>query len=234
MDMSGSMHSWGQETIQGYNTYIQSLKDDKVSKYMFSLTLFNTTFKHWHIAVPIEQVPDLTTATYIPNNGTALYDAIGVTVEQSEKYKADKHLVVIMTDGEENSSAKFNGDQIRSLIAKKEKEGNWTFVYLGASLNAYATGVQLGVSAGNAYNYKPNQTAAVYAAMSMGTQSMARGQSTNTACFVPNEINKALGSHSGSVSGGIGGQSLRASVKSNLTDEEVEEIKKKFSLKQSK
>lgn len=53
-------------------------------------------------------------------------------------------ILVIMTDGYENSSTEDPaGDKVKEIIGQKEDEG-WNFFYLGANQDAWATGNQLG------------------------------------------------------------------------------------------
>ena len=46
-------------------------------------------------------------------------------------------VVVILTDGHENSSRIFSHKYISNKISKLEKTGNWTFSFLGAGINAW-------------------------------------------------------------------------------------------------
>ena len=69
---------------------------------------------------------------------TALYDAIGHTVLgteqrlQAEGRGREKVLVVVMTDGLENSSTDYDAHAIAELVRAYDERPNWTFVYLGA------------------------------------------------------------------------------------------------------
>jgi len=53
----------------------------------------------------------------------------------------------------ENSSTKHNQDCLKDLVSKLKKEGNWTFVFLGANQDSWATGNLIGVDAGNVANF---------------------------------------------------------------------------------
>lgn len=161
LDESYSMSSRRVETISAVNEYIGGLRADakeKEQNVLFSFTLFNTSTRVVHAAEDIQNVPDITEETYAPDGGTALLDAIGLTVETVAS-KVDEHkwrpaiLCVIMTDGDENSSSKFSNEDIQKLIAEKEKEGNWTFVYLGADKEAWNKGVSYGFSKGHSVGY---------------------------------------------------------------------------------
>jgi hypothetical protein len=89
-----------------------------------------------------------------------------------------------MTDGEENSSKKWSFDRVRELIQRKEKEGKWTFVFLGATADAWDNGVALGVQNGNSYKYDPGQTSLVMDAVGTSTSAYARSGQVQAACFV--------------------------------------------------
>lgn len=171
------------DTIGGFNTYINTLKADNNASYQFSLTLFDTTLEKRYVAVPLKDVPELTTSTYVPGGMTALYDAIGQTVtavEQSGK-QYNKVLTVILTDGHENSSREYRLEGVKTLITRKEKEGNWTFVFLGADLSAFAVGDNIGVRMANSVAYDPANVKAVYANTAHATMFMAvSGQSATT------------------------------------------------------
>lgn len=185
LDRSGSMESVRDETISGVNRYIEELKRDG-SSYLFSLTQFNTNFDIIHAAVLLDEVKPLNRDNYRPDGFTALLDAVGSTVGRVEKEAQDveKVLVVVMTDGHENSSHRWTTDRLRELIQRKEKEGNWTFVFLGATADAWDTGVALGVQAGNAYRYDPGQTAQVTACLAASTSAYARSIQRQATCFV--------------------------------------------------
>jgi hypothetical protein len=178
------------DTIGGFNTYLAGLGEEQKVDYLFSLTLFNTAFENRCVAEPLKNVRELDTRNYIPDGWTALYDAIGSTVRALEaKEKAgklppvDKVMTVIMTDGYENSSREWTLAAIRQLIAQKEKEGNWTFVFLGATPDAWSVGMGMGVQAGNAVRYQPAQTQAVFRATAAATKAFAASPQSASSAF---------------------------------------------------
>jgi hypothetical protein len=73
---------------------------------------------------------------------TALYDAIGNSIQflktqlgpKLENEHADV-VMLILTDGFENSSRLFNAQQVKQQINLLELGGKWTFLFLGAGLN---------------------------------------------------------------------------------------------------
>lgn len=67
--------------------------------------------------------------------GTAV-DNIGVWLNgMKESEKPEKNLIVIMTDGEENSSHEYSLEKVKDMIKHQEEKYNWTFMYLGADIN---------------------------------------------------------------------------------------------------
>lgn len=66
-----------------------------------------------------------------------------------------KMIVVVQTDGGENTSASEYKpkSKLEALIKERETRGNWTFVFLGADIDATNEGMALGMSAGNTSSY---------------------------------------------------------------------------------
>jgi len=173
LDQSGSMDAIRQSTIDGFNEMIQ--EQIKIpGDALVSLIRFDSTTKVDYVGVPIDQVQPLTLDSYIPDGMTALYDAIGETVERTDKWLADQTkttrvIVVILTDGGENSSRQVRQDDVKNLISRYEESG-WTFTYIGANQDAILTAGTLGIAAGNAINFKSTAAGArdAYQAVSYG------------------------------------------------------------------
>ena len=171
--------------IEGFNAYVAGLgKEDQVN-YLFSLTLFDTQVAYRHVAIPLPQVKKLDSKSYQPGGNTALNDAIGITVRkvEADQPKVDKVVTVIMTDGEENSSREWTHDAVRGLIEQKEKEGNWTFVFLGAGLDAWHQGRSYGVQAANVAQYNARQYRGAFDAMSAQTNLFSAGRARQSPNF---------------------------------------------------
>lgn len=199
LDKSGSMSSCRDAAISGFNEYLQTSKaSNKKGECTFNLTLFNNAIERRIENMDVLEVPELTTATYKPDGMTALYDAAVITIERiyeqiQGKKKKPAVLVAIMTDGEENSSRQYDEHCLQDLIAKLQKEGNWTFVFMGANQDSYAKASKMGISAGNTMNWSADEdgTRAVFAAMATSSlqykdtmlRSANQGKSLNTANY---------------------------------------------------
>ncbi len=177
LDKSGSMESHKRATISGFNEYMGTLKKDKKTDYIVSLTLFDTVVKKLYKMESISEIDPLTERNYKPSGSTALYDAAMSTIIDAEQGldKKTKILCVIMTDGEENSSKEYTENHFRSKVKELEAKGNWTFVYLGANQDAYAVAQRYGINVMNTvtFNATDKGQGAVFTAMSMNTQAYA-------------------------------------------------------------
>src|SRR5215831_2688837 len=163
------------DVIGGFNAYIAGLGQEDRVNYLFSLTLFDTLVAYRHVAIPLPDVKKLDPKSYVPAGNTALNDAIGITVRkvEADKPQVDKVITVIMTDGEENSSREWTHDAVKSLIEQKEKEGVWTFVFLGAAPDAWVQGKSLGIPMGNVARYSKEQYRDAFVAMAAAQNRVA-------------------------------------------------------------
>jgi hypothetical protein len=174
LDKSGSMSTKVQDVIGGFNLYLDELAKEQAVDYGFSLTLFDTVVEMKYNGVSLASVAKLDGSSYRPSGNTALFDAVGNTVQTVSSDGFDKIITVIMTDGEENSSREWTLHAIRELIKNKEAAGNWTFVFLGASLDAFEQGADLGLPLANAVRYDPANYRGVYASLSRSTNLFSR------------------------------------------------------------
>ena len=153
LDRSGSMESIAQPTVAGFNSFLNEQKKAKGVAFL-TLTQFDSQYHIDYKQKPIAEVEDLILGkTYTTGSTTALYDAIGRTV--NEINTENDVVVVIITDGGENASIDFNNKQINELIEDKKKSG-WTFIFLGANQDAIAVGGSLGISANNSATWNSN------------------------------------------------------------------------------
>ncbi len=188
LDKSGSMSTKVQDVIGGFNLYLDELAKESAVDYGFSLTLFDTVVEMRYKATPLANVAKLDDTTYRPSGNTALLDAIGNTVQTVSTDSFDKIITVIMTDGEENSSREWNLKAIRELIKTKEAAGNWTFVFLGANVDAFEQGANLGVPVAQSVRYDPANYPAVYADLATSTNTFAAAPVKATVDFFKRKV----------------------------------------------
>jgi len=149
LDGSGSMSGVQDDVIGGVNEFIE-LQKKEPGQTTFSLTVFDTSVNKVYDAEPIANVKEVNRAITFRGGGTALLDAVGKTLADAEGANLPgKKLVVIYTDGHENSSTEFKNDDIKKLISRLEQQGDWTFTYMSADVDNFDNARAIGVAAGN-------------------------------------------------------------------------------------
>lgn len=153
-DVSGSMSDRRNATVSGYNEYIGTLRDEAEGEVLVTLTQFNQVVSPVFASKPLSAIQALQNKDYVPRGMTALYDAVGKAVRTTELQarRDDRVLVVIMTDGQENSSREYHHAAILELLGQKRADG-WEFIFLGAGEEAWAAGQSLGFTWQNSVNY---------------------------------------------------------------------------------
>jgi len=158
LDRSGSMSSIMDDSIGGFNTFIRQQKElpDKAT---LTVALFDDKYELLYDDVDIKEVNEITSKEWYARGTTALYDAIGKTINDVKKNRLklgseapSKVLVCIVTDGYENASKEYKLNDIKKIIENCEKD-DWNFIYLAANQDAFSVGQSFGVSAGNTYTY---------------------------------------------------------------------------------
>ncbi len=183
LDKSGSMQSVQDATISGLNEYLQTLRNDG-NEYTVDVTLFDTEVKSPYVNADIKAIEPFTRATYNPDGGTALYDAVCKTLV-ARKGEGGKWLVVIMTDGGENGSKEFDEKQLKGMVTLLQNTGNVTFVFLGANQDAWANASKWGMHINNVANYNSTVqgTARAMNMMASNTSNFATGSLSTTDAF---------------------------------------------------
>lgn len=174
LDRSGSMSHLTSDTIGGYNAFINEQKKDP-GETKLTTVLFDHEYKILHNGVNIHDVKPMTVDDYCPRGSTALYDAIGKTINDvglrlyntPEDERPSKIIFVITTDGYENSSKEFNQRRVKEMIEHQTDKYNWKFIFLGANIDVEEVSSGLGISMDFAASYSATAAGvdSVYATM---------------------------------------------------------------------
>jgi len=153
LDRTGSMESIRDDVIGGFNAFLHEQKQ-QAGKATLTLVQFDTqdpyeVVHHWR---EIKEVPELNKKTYVPRASTPLYDAIGRGINDleasidklPESDRPSQVMLVIITDGQENSSKEFTKARVTQMITEKQKEHDWQFVFLSADLAAMGEARDIG------------------------------------------------------------------------------------------
>lgn len=171
LDESSSMTSHRQAVVDTFNQYTKELKTGKriwLSLFKFAgggrgALLSMGARDHGKLRLEkvfenrkLKDTYPLTTPQYVPNGWTPLYDAIGDLIDRTKARlpKDAKVLFVIHTDGQENTSTRYNMEAIRKKIVNMEEKRGWTFVYLGEGAEAWNAGYDFGID--NVANFSSN------------------------------------------------------------------------------
>ena len=159
LDRSGSMAGLESDTIGGFNALIEKQKKED-GKAFVTTVLFDNQQKTVHDRVSLTDVAPMTEKEYYVGGSTALLDAVGDAVTHIEKVHryirpedVPAHtMVVITTDGMENSSRRWRASEVKKLVEKKNEEG-WEFLFLGANIDAVSEAARFGIDADKAVRY---------------------------------------------------------------------------------
>ena len=160
LDKSGSMGSCVNDTIGGFNQFLKDQKEVQGTA-NFTLMQFDTNYHIIHDGIDIQNAKFLDNKNYNPSGMTALHDAVGRTInsigqrldKMPDHEKPEHVIIVIITDGEENSSKEFSRDDAFNLINKIKTENKWDVTFIGANQDSIKEGASLGVSAKSSLNF---------------------------------------------------------------------------------
>ncbi|WP_193509123.1 vWA domain-containing protein [Cryobacterium sp. BB736] len=156
IDRSGSMATIRDEMVGALTTLLEKQAAEEGMLTVDMVTFDNVIERQDHFADPQDVVIRLE-----PRGGTALYDALGISIGEFGRELAalPAHArpgtvqVVVVTDGEENSSQEYSLDAVRALITEQKEKYSWDFVFLGANQDAVLTGASLGIDADSSLTY---------------------------------------------------------------------------------
>lgn len=175
LDRSGSMSGIENDTIGGYNSYINEQKKNNAK---VTTILFDDRYEMLTKREDIKNIKKLTNKEYYVRGCTALLDAIGNTINFMDKEKANKVMFVITTDGMENASKEFTRAKIKEMI---QGHKDWEFIYIGADIDSYSEGQSIGIDSKNISNYRKDKkgVSMLYSAINNATENYRADRRNN-------------------------------------------------------
>ena len=135
LDRSGSMHQIRDDMTGSLNSYLTDLQTSPhahLSKLTLAQFDSQNPFELIHDATNCSAITLLGEDEFKPRAATPLLDAIGSMVTHAQR-RADilaelrasreRVVVVVLTDGEENSSRQYDRAKVAQLVENKEQEG---------------------------------------------------------------------------------------------------------------
>lgn len=153
IDESSSMWSSVRDVEGGFQKIIDEQKANPEGDCAISIFRFATTVRPADfIMKDIKEVENK--LKYQPSGCTAMYDGIGTAIDEigrvlrdmPENQRPEKNLIIIMTDGEENSSLEYQPSKVREMIKHQEDKYNWTFLYIGTDISNTNDADRVGVN----------------------------------------------------------------------------------------
>src|SRR5262245_36150257 len=169
LDRSGSMNTIRDDVIGGFNQFLRE-QQGRPGECRMTLVQFDSQapFEILADAARVQDLPQLDAARYQPRSGTPLLDALGSLLDHAERRargRDEDPVVVVFTDGEENSSEKWTRAALFERIKGLEAKG-FAFVFLGANQDSYAEAGALGFAAGSTSNWAARTTQAAFGQLS--------------------------------------------------------------------
>jgi hypothetical protein len=146
LDRSGSMQPMQEPAVAAFNDFVRS-QLEVPGEARLTLVQFDDRYEVPIAALRVQDVPQLTAATYTPRGSTALLDAIGRTIKDFDirlqklpaAHQPAKVILAIFTDGEENASREYTAKHISDLIHLYRDTKGWEFLFLAANQDAIAS-----------------------------------------------------------------------------------------------
>jgi len=143
-DHSGSMTGSTELARTNFNEQLTTLKKDADDiEFLVTVIEFDDKVKEVVVNKPIKFVEEM--KYYWIGGMTALYDSVarGILKIKSEMEKDIREnkaaLIIVMTDGMENASSDYSGEdgrlRLKSLVEEMEKTDLWTFTFMGAGID---------------------------------------------------------------------------------------------------
>lgn len=160
LDRSGSMYNLTDDSVGGYNSFIDGQKRESAAA-IVTTVLFNHTPATLYESMPISAVTPLTAEMYSPRGNTALLDAVGGSISSMKAslaalggdMKNYPVIFMIMTDGRENASREYSVSTVKKMISDAGENYGWQFIFMGANIDSVSEAGKIGISADSAVDY---------------------------------------------------------------------------------
>lgn len=151
LDSSGSMAVIRDQAREAFNEAIERVTGEAGEAATARLTLL--TFNQDVTAIlenaPVKKARKLEPADYRPGGCTALLDAVGQAIdtlaEPGPLGDDDAALVIVVTDGHENSSRHVSHSDLVERMQALKETGGWTFTFMCADVDINDLSRNLGV-----------------------------------------------------------------------------------------
>lgn len=164
VDRSGSMAGSANRMTAALNEFFGS-QAELEGKCLVDYVQFDTVYEKVYEDTDVADAE----AFIVARGGTALLDAIGRGTNElgsklrrlKDVHRPGKVLVVVVTDGHENSSREWTAEAVKQLIRQQEDTYKWEYLFLGANIDAVAVGADYGFKYDNTIQFNIHDDMAV-------------------------------------------------------------------------
>src|SRR6266403_2044335 len=154
IDRSGSMTQIKSDAIGGFNSFLTEQKTLPGSASL-TLALFSNRYDIVYNNAPLDTIEPLTDKIYKTTGTTALFYAIGKTIDNvgirlantNEDERPNKILFIILPMVKKMQAI------IKLMITHQRENYNWEFVFLAANQDAMKAAENISISRGNTMNF---------------------------------------------------------------------------------
>lgn len=139
MDRSGSMHPIRYDVVNQFNEQLATIKARSNEENQYTtISLYTFSYGVDHPIIfgkDVNGVNPWSFNQYVPGGATALWDAVGQAITDMKGIIGandpdTSFLFLIITDGEENNSKRYNSESIMELMSSVVATDRWTFAFL--------------------------------------------------------------------------------------------------------
>lgn len=188
LDRSGSMANIKQKTIQMFNEVASNIQKESQASGIdtsVSLCIFSNRAKWEFFNRDSKTLPLLNSNSYRPDGMTALFDAVGLAVD-SHKALPDANnedtsfLVIVITDGAENQSTRYNESSIKRLLSDVQKTDRWSICFQVPNGDKNNLINRFGIPSDNVMEWQPTNAGmeSVTVSNTAGITNLFKGYST--------------------------------------------------------
>jgi hypothetical protein len=197
LDRSGSMETSKAATEDGWRELINEQRLQP-GDCQVTLAQFDTVYE---VVYPPTDIADVADFSVQPRGMTALLDATGRFITEigerlsalPEAQRPGHVICLIMTDGMENSSHEWTWDAVRKLTKQQQDEWGWTFIFLGANIDAIEVGGRMGFDAKTSLTYDDSDYANTAGAMRVAREMVSTTRAGRSAAISDEDRDVAMG-----------------------------------------
>lgn len=190
IDRSGSMSTIRDDMV-GRLTELLRKQAAEPGRLTVDVVIFDNVVEATHVLASPEDVM----IGLEPRGSTALNDALGRSIAEygrrlaamAEGERPGNVIVVVATDGLENASREYSGEQVRDMVSHQREAYGWDFVFLGANQDAVLTGTRLGFRSDSSIDFDADAQGAREVNAAVNRYLSSSRSSRNAASFLPED-----------------------------------------------